>query len=339
MNIIFWGTPTFCIPIFDAINTSKHQIIAVVTQPDKRRGRGNKIIHSSVKEKAIINNIPVLTPDKVSHNIDFERQLSKLNADLFVIVAYGQILPKNILELPPLGCWNVHASLLPRWRGAAPIQWSIIKGDRETGVSIMFMQKGLDTGPILLEQKIPIEPLDNSFDLTKKLSKVSARLIISALERIEDSRDNFTKKILDELIEQSTLNRDLSYARMISKDDLIICWESSALEIYKKILGLFPNAYTLLNGKRIKILQAIPYDKFFIKELALNDIAKAEITLDNDTVPGDIVGKVQDLGILVKTNDIPLLILKLRIEGKKDSQNNQLIQQFLGVSNKTRLGS
>ena len=157
MRIIFWGTPEYSIPSLDILIKSKHEVIAVVSQPDKKRSRGNKLISSPVKSIAEQESIKIYTPEKIRGNIDFINELKSLSCDLFIVIAYGKILPKEILEIPKFGCWNAHASLLPRWRGAAPIQWSLIKGDEFTGVGIMKMNEGLDTGDILLEEKIKID--------------------------------------------------------------------------------------------------------------------------------------------------------------------------------------
>ena len=156
MRIIFWGTPEYSIASLDIFIKSKHEVIAVVSQPDKKRSRGNKLISSPVKSYAEQESIKIYTPEKIRGNIDFINELKSLYCDLFIVIAYGKILPKEILEIPKFGCWNAHASLLPRWRGAAPIQWSLIKGDEFTGVGIMKMNEGLDTGDLLLEEKIKI---------------------------------------------------------------------------------------------------------------------------------------------------------------------------------------
>ena len=153
MRILFWGTPEYSIASLDIFIKSKHEVIAVVSQPDKKRSRGNKLIASPVKSIAEKESIKIYTPEKIRGNIEFINELKSLSCDLFIVIAYGKILPKEILEIPKFGSWNAHASLLPRWRGAAPIQWSLIKGDEFTGVGIMKMNEGLDTGDILLEEK------------------------------------------------------------------------------------------------------------------------------------------------------------------------------------------
>ena len=187
MRIIFWGTPEYSIPSLENFIKSKHEVIAVVSQPDRKRSRGNKLISSPVKSIAEQKSIKIYTPEKIRGNIDFINELKSLSCDLFIVIAYGKILPKEILEIPKFGCWNAHASLLPRWRGAAPIQWSLIKGDEFTGVGIMKMNEGLDTGDLLLEEKIKIGNDDNLTTLSEKLSILSAKLFLNATSLIEEN--------------------------------------------------------------------------------------------------------------------------------------------------------
>jgi len=201
VRIIFWGTPEYSIASLEIFNKSKHKIIGVVSQPDKKRSRGNKLISSPVKSFAEKESIKIYTPAKIRDNIHFINELKSLSCDLFIVVAYGKILPKEILEIPKFGCWNAHASLLPRWRGAAPIQWSLIKGDEFTGVGIMKMNEGLDTGDVLLEEKIKIDNNDNLKTLSEKLSILSAKLFLNATSLIEENINkktnlNLTNKIL-----------------------------------------------------------------------------------------------------------------------------------------------
>ena len=155
MKILFWGTPAYAVPTLETLHEAGHQIVGVVTQPDRRRGRGKQLMPSPVKARAQELGYPVFTPERIRRDPTCQQQLNALGADVSVVVAFGQILPKEILQQPPLGCWNGHGSLLPRWRGAGPIQWSILEGDAETGVGIMAMEEGLDTGPVLLEQRLP----------------------------------------------------------------------------------------------------------------------------------------------------------------------------------------
>ena len=165
MKILYWGTPEYSVPTLLALHAAGHEIVGVVTQPDRRRGRGKQLMPSAIKVCAQSLGLTVFTPDRIKTDVVCQKELSNLKADASVVVAFGQILPKSVLEQPPLGCWNGHGSLLPRWRGAGPIQWALLEGDSETGVGIMAMEEGLDTGPVLLEQRLPISLNQNSHDL------------------------------------------------------------------------------------------------------------------------------------------------------------------------------
>ena len=184
MKILFWGTPSYAVPSLDALVAAGHQVVGVVSQPDRRRGRGKELVPSPVKARALALGLPVFTPERIRSDAATQQQLAALGADSSVVVAFGQILPPEVLEQPPLGCWNGHGSLLPRWRGAGPIQWSLLEGDAETGVGIMAMEVGLDTGPVLLERRIPIGLLDNAEQLAAKLAHLTADLLVEAMPLI-----------------------------------------------------------------------------------------------------------------------------------------------------------
>ena len=185
MRILYWGTPAYAVPTLTELHRAGHTLVGVVSQPDRRRGRGQQLVPSAVKQQAQKLNLPVFTPDRIRRDSECQQQLAALKADLSVVVAFGQILPPEVLDQPPLGCWNGHGSLLPRWRGAAPIQWSILSGDEETGVGVMAMEEGLDTGPVLLERKLTIGLQDNAHVLGERLSRMTADLMVKALPLIE----------------------------------------------------------------------------------------------------------------------------------------------------------
>ncbi len=315
MNIVFWGTPKYSVNSLNKLYESGHNILAVITQPDRKRGRGKQLIYSPIKERALELNIKVITPNKVRDNKDLIQDLKKLKADIFIVVAFGQILTKDILEIPPYGCWNSHCSLLPKWRGAAPIQWSIINGDKETGVGIMFMEEGLDTGPIIIQEKTKIYDNENSLDLSRRLSMLSSDLLIKALNKIKI----IGKKIITEefmysyLTKQDSTGYKISYARMINKEDNKIDWTNRAISISRKIYGLYPNAYSNWKGKRIKIQSCI--------------IKKSDDT-NNMLKPGTIVKNISGEGILVKAQDKLILINSIQIEGKRSSNGLVLSQQM-----------
>jgi len=318
VRIIFWGTPEYSIPSLDIFIKSKHEVIAVVSQPDKKRSRGNKLIASPVKNVAEKESIKIYTPEKIRGNIDFINELKSLSCDLFIVIAYGKILPKEILEIPKFGCWNAHASLLPRWRGAAPIQWSLIKGDEFTGVGIMKMNEGLDTGDILLEEKIKINNNDNLNTLTEKLSILSAKLFLNATSLIEEK---INKNINSQLKKQNTLGREITYARMIKKSDFIVDWGNEAIKISKKIKGLYPRANTTYRGKNLKIIK--------IKVLSSDEIKNEKYPLmSNYSKPGIILSVIENEGIIISTKTNPIILLKAKLEGKNISSKKQLIQQL-----------
>jgi len=318
VRIIFWGTPEYSVASLDIFIKSKHDVIAVVSQPDKKRSRGNKLISSPVKSFAVQEAIKIYTPGTIRGNLHFINELKSLSCDLFIVIAYGKILPKEILEIPKFGCWNAHASLLPRWRGAAPIQWSLIKGDEFTGVGIMKMNEGLDTGDLLLEEKIKIENNDNLNTLTKKLSNLSAKLLLRAtflLEEIINKKNNI------QLTKQNTLKRETTYARMIEKSDYYVDWDNEAIKISQKIKGLYPRVNTTFRGKNLKIIK--------IKVLSSDEINNEKYCfMNSNTEPGIILALIENEGIIISTRTDPIVLLEAKLEGKNVSCKNQLIQQL-----------
>ena len=317
MRIIFWGTPDYSVPSLNILNKSDYEVVAVISQPDKKRLRGNKLVASPVKKYAINENIPIFTPAVIKGNIEFTNALKALSCDIFIVVAYGKILPKEILEIPKYGSWNGHASLLPRWRGAAPIQCSLLEGDDFTGVGIMRMEEGLDTGDILLEEKIKIDNEDNFISLSEKLSILTSKLFLKSLSKIEKNiscRDN------NYLTKQISLGREIKYARMINKQDYKIDWENDAISIIRKIKALYPNANTIYKGKNLKIIKirVLKDYKYNKKDSHVAEILK----------PGLILALFKNEGIVISTKTYPILLLEAKLEGKNISKNSQLIQQL-----------
>ncbi len=253
MNVIFMGTPEFAVETFNVL-VKKHNILAVVTQPDKPKGRGNKLTFSEVKKAAIEYNIDILQP-KSAKDSDFISTLKKYNADIFVVAAYGQILPEEVLNMPKYGSINVHGSILPAYRGAAPIQRAIMDGQKETGITIMYMEKGLDCGDIISQRSLNIQYDDTYGTLSQKLAVCGAELLIETLDLIENG--NF------ERIKQ---NNDLAtYAHIIEREDTHIDWNKTADEIHCFVRGLFPNlgGFFILNGESIKIWKVKVLEKEF----------------------------------------------------------------------------
>jgi len=318
VRIIFWGTPEYSLASLDIFIKSKHEVIAVVSQPDKKRSRGKKLISSPVKSFAEKESIKIYTPDNIRDNISFINELKSLSCDLFIVIAYGKILPKEILEIPKFGSWNAHASLLPRWRGAAPIQWSLINGDEFTGVGIMKMDEGLDTGDLLLEERIRIDDNDNLNTLTQKLSTLSAKLFLNASSLLEKNIGNNTNS---QLTKQNTLGREVTYARMIEKSDYKVDWGDEAIEISQKIKALYPRAYTIFRGKNLKIIN--------IKVLNSEAINNKNYYLtSNHSEPGIVIAFIDNEGIIISTKTDPIILLEAKLEGKNIASKKQLIQQL-----------
>ena len=248
LRIIFAGTPDFAASALSALVNSKHEIIAVYTQPDRPAGRGRKLRASPVKEVALKHNIKVFQPENLKE-AETQDLLRSFNADVMVVAAYGLILPQVVLDIPRLGCLNIHASLLPRWRGAAPIQRAIAAGDKESGISIMQMNAGLDTGNILQLFTCPIAEKDNGGDLHDRLAEIGANAIVEVLNNLESGS-------LTSTIQDNTL---ATYAHKLDKKEAIIDWQSSASDIERLIRAFnpWPVAFTYLNDKTLRVWQAL----------------------------------------------------------------------------------
>lgn len=249
MKIVFMGTPDFSVPVLEALAGAgePYQVIAAVTQPDKPKGRGKAVSMSPVKEKALELGIPVYQPVK-ARDPEFVQVLRNLNPDIIVVVAFGQILPRSILDLPPKGCVNVHASLLPKYRGAAPIQWAVIDGEKESGVTTMMMDEGIDTGDMLEKMSVTLSPDETGGSLHDKLSRMGAELILSTLSKILEGTITGIPQT-----EENTC-----YAKMLQKSMGEIDWTMDAASIERLIRGLdpWPSAYTRWNRKTLKIWKA-----------------------------------------------------------------------------------
>ena len=294
MKIVFMGTPEFAVPSLEAMINSKHKIGAVVTTPDKERGRGQKVTFSPVKEYAIKVNIPVLQPENLK-NENFISSLKEINADVFVIVAF-RILPKEVFTLPNKGTFNLHGSLLPKYRGAAPIQWALINGEKETGLTTFFLKEKVDTGNIILQEKLEIKDEDNFGTLHDKMSRIGADLILKTLELIE--LDKVELKEQDDSL--------ATPATKITKELCLINWNEPAVKIHNLIRGLspYPGAYFFNKGKQIKVYKT-----------ATNKETKLK--------PGEILQSRSEAVIGCGENSISLL--ELQPEGRK----RLTIEEFL----------
>ncbi len=297
MNIVFMGTPDFSIPSLKILLENKHNILTVVTAPDKERGRGQKVSYTAVKEFAVNENIPVLQPVKLKDE-NFQKELKKLNADLFVVVAF-RILPSEIFSIPAKGTFNLHGSLLPKYRGAAPIQWALINGEKETGVTTFFIDEKIDTGKIVLQEKIIIEDEDDFGSLSLKMSLLGAETVLKTVKFIEEGK-----------IQSNNQNDSLATpAPKITKDIAIINWNLPALQIHNLVRGLspFPAAFFYHKQKLIKVFKT-----------KLN----YEITLN----PSEI--KQTKSNLFVGCVGGSLEILELQLEGKKKLRTEEFLRSF-----------
>ncbi len=290
MKVIFMGTPDFSVPTLDAIKKDGNEIVLVVTQPDKKKGRKGILTPPPVKEWAVKNNISIFQPVKLREKQNIE-ELEKYEADVIVVAAFGQILPKEVLDMPKYGCINVHASLLPKYRGASPIQWAILNGDDETGVTTMQMDIGLDDGDILLQKKVPISSEDTGGSLFDKLSKVGADLLVETLHRIEKN----------DIVRIPQDDEKATHVGLIKKDFGILSFDEENKYILNKIRALnpWPSAFTFYKDKMVKIWKA--------KSVSFNNKGYEY---------GDLVVENKD-ELLVVTRNGAISILELQEEGKK----------------------
>lgn len=311
MQIVFFGTPQFAIATLESLlQHPDFEVVAVVTQPDKKRGRGNKLIPSAIKKIALEHNLPVWQPKRIKKDRETLDKLKASQADAFVVVAYGQILSTEILQMPRLGCINVHGSLLPAYRGAAPIQWSIVNGDSKTGITTMLMNEGMDTGDMLLKAETPINLLDNAYDLAATLANQGADLLIETLLKLDAK----------EIKPISQDEEKATYARLIDKSDFLIDWNNSAIAIHNRVRGFFPNCVATLQDKNLKITATVPITPDYILQLpAAYDIIKKqwEDLAILTGQPGEIVKNIKNLGPLVQTGEGLLLLQQVQLAGKR----------------------
>lgn len=289
MKVIYMGTPDFAVPALEAI-AKKHEVTAVISQPDRPKGRGKHLVPTPVKEAALKLGIPVYQPEKIKEP-DAVKLICGIEADIIVVAAYGQILPNEILQKPRYGCINIHGSLLPKYRGAAPIQQAVIDGEKVSGVTIMYMAEGLDCGDMLLKSEVPIEPGDTYGTLYDKVSAAGAEAVLAAMQAIEDG----TAKPEKQDDSKST------YAKKIKKEMGLIDWTASTENIINHIRGFnpMPGAFTHYAGEVIKIWSAKP----------------AEQSYSGDC--GEIVDVNAKKGFTVKTGDGAILVLEMQAKGGK----------------------
>jgi methionyl-tRNA formyltransferase len=310
IKLIFWGTPQFAVPSLERLlGNPAFSILGVVTQPDKRRGRGNQLIPSPVKQVALAHGLTVWQPARVKKDAEVLAELRSQQADAFVVVAYGQILSPEILAMPHLGCINAHGSLLPKYRGAAPIQWSLYHGDRETGVTTMLMDAGMDTGPMLLKQAIPVGLLENTAELAVRLAEVSADLLVDTLQKLNQH----------EIEPQPQDDTAASHARLIEKSDFLIDWTKSALALHNQARAFTPSA-AQFRGQTLKVLSTAPLDMQW-RDLLPPDLQEpsTEVAeIDSSTAAcGSVVYLAKNYGPVVKTGEGLLLLQSVQLSGKR----------------------
>ncbi|TCT16943.1 methionyl-tRNA formyltransferase [Natranaerovirga pectinivora] len=305
MKVIFMGTPDFSVPTLEALIESSHEVIGVITQPDKPKGRGKKMVVPPVKEMAIKHGIPVYQPLKVRDKtfIEFVRSL---NPDVAVVIAFGQILSLELLEVPKFGCINVHASLLPKYRGAGPIQWSVINGESETGITTMHMDVGIDTGDMIFKDIVKIEAKETGGSLHDKLSTLGANTLLKTLEALENGSAPRERQV----------DEESTYAPMLSKELGLIDWSKDAVEIERLIRGLnpWPSAYSYLDGKMVKIWDG-------------------DVISSNNKSIGEVI-HIDKSSIIVQTGKDALAIKELQLEGKKRMTTEEFLRGYkvdLGV--------
>lgn len=308
MRIIFMGTPEFAVGTLEALINSRHEVVAVVTQPDKPKGRGKAMQFPPVKEVALKYDIPVLQPERVG-TPEVAEQLRAYQPDLIAVVAFGQFLPKRVRDLPRYGCVNVHASLLPKYRGAAPIQWAVINGEEESGITTMMMSRGIDTGDMLLKDVVTLDAKETGDSLHDKLAALGGPLLLKTIDGLEAGT-------IEPIPQDDTLS---THAGMLTKQMGQIDWNKPAKELECLIRGLnsWPSAYTTLNGKTIKIWDA--------------DVVSAE-----DGEPGEVIA-VDKTKLIVKAGVDALSIRSIQPEGKKRMDIDAFLRGY-GAALHQRLG-
>lgn len=324
LNIVFMGTPDFAKESLKAIYEAGHNILAVVTNPDKPKGRGMKLIPSPVKEYALEKNLKIYQPLKVRNNIEFLDEIKNLKPDVICVVAYGKILPKELLDIPRLGCINVHGSLLPQYRGAAPIQWAVLNGDKETGITTMYMDVGMDTGDMILKEKVEIGENETTGELWDRLSKIGANLLVKTLKQIEEGTAPREKQ-----------GENFTLAPMLSKEMAKINWdEMDAIKIKNLVRGLNPimGAYSNLDGKKVKLWK--------VNVVSVNDLIKKFPELEEYTyrikglAPGTVLFSDEKNGLYINANGGIIEVLEIQGENAKKMSINDYLR-----GNKIQAGS
>jgi methionyl-tRNA formyltransferase len=308
MRIVFMGTPEFAVSALEGLVNNGYEVVVVYTQPDKASGRGLTVEEPPVKKAALKLNLNVLQPANLKSG-EIRAHLAELKPDAIVVAAFGQILPQSVLEIPPLGCINIHPSLLPRFRGVAPVPAAILNGDEFTGVSIMLMDKGVDTGPVLTRAQVPVLPQDTAGSLMEKLSRIGAQLLL----------DTMPRRFCKEIKPKPQNDANATYTKMLTKEAGEIDWKLPAVEIWRRVRAYqpWPGCYTRWQGKQLKILEAVPLVREGIAE------------------PGKVVAVNKGSAAFgVVSGDGILGVIKVQMEGKKVMTSEEFLRgqrQFIGV--------
>ena len=311
MKVVFMGTPQFAVPTLQKLlGAPDIEVLAALTQPDKPRGRGKKLIPSPVKQVAEAADIPVWQPRRIKKDAETLEQLRDCNADFFVVVAYGQILSQEILDMPRLGCINVHGSLLPAYRGAGPIQWCLHNGEAETGITTMLMDAGMDTGDMLLKAAMPIDLLANARDLAETLSTIGADLLLETLYK--RNRGEINPVTQDDAL--------ATHAPLIKKPDFNVDWAQAAIALHNQMRGFYPNCVATWREQTLKIMATAPLGEEYSAQLPADLASVAADWRARDfstTQPGEIVGVVKNIGPIAQTGRGLLLLREVQLAGKR----------------------
>lgn len=319
MRILFMGTPDIARESLDKLYNAGYEICGVVTTPDRPAGRGMKLVASPVKEYALEKDLKVFQPEKIANNTEFKNEIKELAPDIVCVVSYGVILPKSFLKIPKYGCINVHPSMLPKYRGAAPIQWAILNGDETTGVTIMYLDEGMDSGDIIVQEEVKVDPDETTGELWARLSSIGARLLCESVEKIDNGTATRTKQP-----EEYTL------APMLSKEMSKIDWnEKSAHEIKNLVRGLNPimGTYSFLNGKKVKFWRVQKVSKEEMIEKAGNNEYLAE------GKPGTVLYASEKSGLYISAKDAIISVIEIQGENAKRMNVNDFLR-----GNKIQIG-
>ncbi|MBE9145165.1 methionyl-tRNA formyltransferase [Planktothrix mougeotii] len=324
MKIVFFGTPQFAVPTLERLlDHPEFDILAVVTQPDKRRGRGSQLTPSPVKILAETHQLSIWQPKRVKKDQNTLNLLREAQADVFVVVAYGQILSPEILDMPRLGCVNGHGSILPKYRGAAPIQWCLYHGEEETGMTSMLMDAGMDTGPMLLKAVTPIGLLENATDLGQRLAQLGADLLVETLVKLDRGE-------IQPIPQDQAL---ATYAPLIKDQDYHLDWHRSAIALHHQIRGFYPNCITSFRDKPMKVCATVPLIPEYQSQFPLqyqNLQQQWPYLSQLSGQPGEVVALVKRFGPVVQTGAGLLLLTEVQLAGKR-------VQSGLDFANGTRL--